>query len=201
MAKYSVTHALGAIVLLASTSCQITGDRAEEAPQVARGSGGPHSGIGMLDDEKIEIPGVAQRVQLHRGTGEFQNAAGSSKGRVTLIEDSQRVWRSQSRTDLITVMTIDNGGSGTFYHVAVYSLKDGAVDLDDSALLGDRIRITSVGIGELVHDQRADYRITIRMLERGEGASMASEPNIPSTRIFYVTNGELEAASPIKGDT
>lgn len=176
MAKRSVVYALSAIALLAPTACRITGEGAEEPSRVERDPGGPHSRIGMLDDKDLEIPGIAGRVQLHRGTGEFQIAPGSAKGRVTLVEDTQQVWQSQKRTDLVTVMAVDNGGSGMFFYLAVYSPDGGAVKLHDSVFLGDRIRIMRVGMGELVHDRRADYRITIHMLDRGDGASMASEP-------------------------
>lgn len=98
-------------------------------------------------------------------------------------------------------MAIDNGGNGAFSYISIYSQKDGNVTLDDSVFIGNRIKITSVGIGELVHDRNADYRITIQLLEHADDAPMASEPDVPSTRIFYVTNGKIEAAGPIRGDT
>lgn len=201
MTKWCVKAAMSALTLLALPACQTTGNQVGGTSEATPGSDNPQSRMPTLDNKTIEIPGVADRVQLYGGAGEFQIAPGSSKGRVTLVKDSQRVWRSQKRTDLITVMAIENGGSGTFYYVAVYSLKAGTIELDDSALLGDRIKIMSVGIGELVHDPRADYRITIKLKERAEGAPMASEPDLPSTRVFYVTKGKLEAVDPIRDDS
>lgn len=193
MAKFHIRLLVGTFALLALISCQ-AGDGGGDTSRVAQQPGDVGSRIERLDDQSIEVPGAGW-VQLHGGAGEFQVAPGSPKGRVTLIEDGQRVWRSPKRTDLIAAMAIDSGGSGTFYYVAVYSLKAGTVHLEDSALLGDRIRITGVGIGELVHDPEADYRITIKMLERGEGAPLADEPTLPSARVFYVTGGKLDKAS------
>lgn len=193
---------MSALTLLALPACQAMGDQVGGISEATTpGSDNPQSRLPMLDNKAIEVPGVTDRVQLHGGIGEFQIAPGSSKGRVTLVKDSQRVWRSKRRTDFITVMAIENGGSGTFYYIAVYSLKAGTIELDSSALLGDRIRIMSVGIGELVHDPRAEYRITIKLQERAEGAPMASEPDILSARVFYVTNGNLEAVDPIRDDS
>lgn len=201
MTKYRATLAIGAIMLLGLAACQADDEVVKDATQVEQGSGAAISDTTMLDNQNIALPDNTSRVQLQHGTGEFEIAPGASKGRVTLIEGSQYVWQSAGRTDLITAMAIDNGGSGSFSYIAVYAQKDGSLALNDSAFLGDRVKITSVGIGELVHDKNADYRITIQMLERADGAPMASEANVPSTRIFYVTNGKLEPASPIRDDT
>lgn len=192
---------IGGSALLALASCQAPDEQAETASQLKQGSTEARSSVHMLDNIEIRVPDVAEPVQLRDGTGEFQVAPGSSKGRVTLIEGTQRTWQSSNRTDLITAMTINSGGSGTFTYIALYSIKDGAAKLEDSAFLGDRIKVTSVGIGELVHDPNADYRITVQILERGENEPMAVEPDTQSKRIFYVTNGKLTPVSPVNGDT
>lgn len=201
MAKSYVKVSLAVLGMITLTSCQTTADVEMDRGQ---GTSGPSSSTPhtiKLDDESLVIPDVGERVQLRGGTGDFYVAPGASKGRVTLIEDSQRVWRTKDRTDIVTVVAVQSGGTGTFYHVAVYSVKDGAWELSDSALLGDRIRIARVGIGELVHDGKSDYRITINMLDRPEDAPMTEEASLPSTRIFYVQGGKLEVVNPGRDDS
>ena len=68
-------------------------------------------------------------------------------------------------------------------------------------LLGDRINITHLGIGELVHDSEANYRITVQTLVREEGEPFANEPTIEETRTFYVTDQILEEVEVGKDDT
>lgn len=197
MKKYCGMIVLGALASATLAACQAA-DRSVDTPMVADA---PDTRVATLDNADIEIPEGRGRVQLHNGTGTFEIAPGSSMGKVTLIDGSQQVWRSENRTDIVAVLAVDNGGSGHFYYAAVYTLKAGGTELTGSVFLGDRIKITHAGIGELTHDPQADYRITIKLLERAADAPMASEPNIPVTRVFYVTDGKLQAVTPGRDDS
>ena len=99
--------------------------------------------------------------------------------------------------DLSTILSVTSGGSGTFYYLVLFDVSGDQLTKKSEVLLGDRIKVTDIGIGEMVHAD-AQYHVGVGTLERKESNSMADDPTIEKVRIFYVTDQILEE---MKSDT
>lgn len=156
----------------------------------------------LLKNEEIIVPGTDTVATLLGGRASFEVAPDSaSRGSVTLLDDFSSEWTKEDRKDLAVIFAVNTGGTGTFYYLVLFDVTDNTFTKKSEMLLGDRIRVTKVGIGELVHDPDADYRVTVQTLIREEDDSFATEPTVPETRTFYVTNQLLEEVEVGKDDT
>jgi len=83
--------------------------------------------------------------------------------------------------DYTGILTYSGGGSGTFSYVV--ALIDG--EGTNGVMIGDRVQVDDVTID-------AAGIITVHMYDRGEGESMADEPNVAITKKIVVIDGVLE---------
>jgi len=155
----------------------------------------------LFKNSEILAPENNKSVQLTDGTGSYEIVPESaSRGNLTVL-DQYSVWKNGLNTDLLTVVAVNNGGSGTFYYLTLFDISGEVFTKKSEILLGDRIKVTSVGIGELVHDPEAEYRVSVQTLVRDEGESFATEPMVEDTRTFYVTKQILEEVEVGRDDT
>jgi hypothetical protein len=156
----------------------------------------------QLENLTVTLPGTPGPVTLKAGQGTFAVAPGSAaRGRVWLVEGMAARWQGRDRSDVSRVLAIAPGGSGTFYHLVLFDATGDHLVQRSQALLGDRIAVQRIGVGELVHDPEADYRISVVTLVRRDGEPMASPPTVPRTRTFYVTRQRLEEVDVGRDDT
>ncbi|MBT3282700.1 hypothetical protein HN375_00865 [bacterium] len=119
----------------------------------------------------------------------------------TVLDNMYALWSEEERTDMAVILVSDTEGTGTFYNLAIFDVQDDIFTKKSEVFLGDRIKITRVGIGELVHSPDANYRVTVQTLVRGEGEPFTTEPTLPQTKTFYVTDQILEEVEVGRDDT
>ena len=86
--------------------------------------------------------------------------------------------------DAVLILATEQGGSGTFYYVAVAELDGGAYTGSPGVLLGDRIAPRNVRF--------VDGVITVDYAERKPGEPMSAPPSVAASKQFVYRNGALE---------
>ncbi len=156
----------------------------------------------LLQNATITVPDSDAVVTLKDGEAMFSIEAGSAdEGMVTVVDDMSAVWGKKGRTDLAAILAVNSGGTGTFYYLVLFDVSGNTFTKKSEAFLGDRIEVSRVGIGELVNDSNADYRVTVQTLVRGEGEPFTATPTVAKTRTFYVTNQKLEEVEVGRDDS
>ena len=191
------------VILIGAVTVIFTGDKTpKEVIDINTSDTESLTPFMLLKNAEITVPDSDTVVTLTDGKGSFEIVPDSaSLGRVTLLDDMSAQWSKEDRTDLAVILAVSTGGTGTFYYVVIFDVSDDVLTQKSEMLIGDRIKVTRVGIGELVHDPEANYRVTVKTLVREEGEPFAAEPTVPKTRTFYVTNQILEEVEVGKDDT
>ncbi|MDD4661886.1 MAG: hypothetical protein PHG24_01225 [Candidatus Pacebacteria bacterium] len=96
-------------------------------------------------------------------------------------------FNNDGKEDVAFLLTQDQGGSGTFYYLAVALSKNKGLN---AIFLGDRI---SPQVTEF-----KDGKIIVNYAERKEGDSFADVPSIGVSRYFQVINEELIEIKDLK---
>lgn len=91
------------------------------------------------------------------------------------------------RDEAATFVALDGGGSGTFVHLAVFSLKDGKATNIATAFVGDRSRVEKATIEH--------GRIVVDTIESGPD-DPACCPTMKARRIWTLVDGKLKEATP-----
>ncbi len=86
--------------------------------------------------------------------------------------------------DAIVIIATEQGGSGTFYFVAVAELDGGAYTGSVGVLLGDRIAPQRVTFANGV--------VTVDYAERRPGEPMSAAPSVTASKRFVYRNGVLQ---------
>jgi hypothetical protein len=92
--------------------------------------------------------------------------------------------------DAIVIIATEQGGSGTFYFVAVAEFDGGGYTGSAGVLLGDRIAPQRVTF--------ADGVVTVDYSERRRGEPMSTPPSIAASKRFVYRNGVLQPLEPDK---
>lgn len=166
----------------------------KEASAPADGEGIPAGqAIKRLENATILVPDLDVSAKLENGEALFPvTPEGDAEGIVSLVPGVSAEWEGSGRRDLAAVLAVNSGGTGTFYYLALFDVKNNTLTQKSFVFLGDRIEVTNVGIGELVNDLEAEYRLTVQTLVRADDEPLAAAPTIPETRTFYVTKQILE---------
>lgn len=153
----------------------------------------------QFKNAKISAPETHKMVQLTDGIGFYEIVPDSaSRGEVLVIDGLSTLWQEgPDRTDFAAIVTLNSGGTGRFYYLTLFNVSGNSFTKKSEVFLGDRIEVTHMGLGELVHGPDVNYRITLKTLERNESDSMASKPTVEKTRVFYVTEQILEEISDL----
>jgi hypothetical protein len=154
----------------------------DSATQATRAAQSPESASYRID---------GRVVRLRDGKHEEPAAPASASRRTTAV------WGAPVAADLdgdgdqdaILIITTEQGGSGTFYYVAVAELDGGAYSGSTGVLLGDRIAPRSVTF--------ADGVITVDYAERKPGEPMSAAPSVAASKRFVYRNGVLQ---PLEAD-
>lgn len=130
-----------------------------------------------------EIEG--EKVALVNGRSEKEVAPGASSKTLTQYfgNEVKTDLDGDGKEDVAFILTQNNGGSGTFYYVAV-ALNAGRGYLGTNAiLLGDRIapQTTEFRNGEII----------VNYAERKPGEPMTVNPSVGISRYFQVRDGKL----------
>jgi len=159
-------------------------DRPSEASaaQPARAAKSPESASYLID---------GRVVRLRDGKHDELAAPASASHRTT------EVWGAPVRADLdgdgdqdaVVILATEQGGSGTFYYVAVAELDRGAYTGSGGALLGDRIVPQRVTF--------ADGVVTVDYAERRPGEPMSAPPSVTASKHFVYRDGVLQ---PLEAD-
>ena len=148
--------------------------------------------IDMLNTAEISIPELEQiEIRLSDGSSEFTIPDTTATGFATL-DKNYTIWKKDTQTDLTTILNVNYGGSGTFQYLVLFNVSDNFLTQKSQILLGDHISVTNIGVGELVHDPKANYRLTVKTLIRNDNEPFATPPTKPKTRTFYITDQILE---------
>jgi hypothetical protein len=136
----------------------------------------------------IQVPGAAT-VRLRDGRYEGEPiAGGSTRARVRLEEViALGDLNGDDRLDAVVPVVVDQGGSGTFTHLAL-AMRDGeAARPVVTVLLGDRIVVDSLRI--------AGDSVIAFTRERPAGAPMTSDATRQRTRTYVWRDGRLTEAA------
>jgi hypothetical protein len=167
---------------------------------------GPHPPGAALEDPEAQRTHVATSpqsasyridgrvVRLRDGKHDELAAPASASHRTT------EIWGAPVEADLdgdgdqdaIVIIATEQGGSGTFYFVAVAELDGGGYTGSTGVLLGDRIVPQRVTF--------ADGVLTVDYAERRRGEPMSTPPSIAASKRFVYRNGvlqPLEAGKPL----
>jgi len=131
-------------------------------------------------------------VRLRNGKHDELAAPASASHRTT------EIWGAPVAADLdgdgdqdaIVIIATEQGGSGTFYFVAVAEFDGGGYTGSAGVLLGDRIAPQRVTF--------ADGVITVDYAERRPGEPMSTRPSVIASKRFVYRNGVLR---PLEADT
>lgn len=181
------------VAILAATGAFVFFNNAE-APEVGDENQNVESASSetLVRSATFQVPESDATVTLSDGSALFEVAPESlAEGSIIMVPEAYAEWTNGTRTEAATVVAVNSGGTGVFLYLVVFAIEDGQAVKKSETYLGDRITITHVGIGELVHDGEADYRVTVQTLVRAEDEAYAAVPSVPETRTFYVTNGAL----------
>ncbi len=163
-----------------------------EAPTVV-GDETADVSIELLKKATFKVPDSDTAVSLVNGEASFELAPGSAaEGTVLLLDEMTAQWKKDGRTDVSTILAVNTGGTATFLYLVLFDIEGDTVTKKSEVFLGDRINITHIGVGELVHDSGADYRVTVQTVVRKDGEPFAATPSVQVTRTFYVTNQTLK---------
>jgi uncharacterized lipoprotein YbaY len=88
------------------------------------------------------------------------------------------------------ILITSGGGSGTFYYVAAVPNNNGQPGTGITTLLGDRIKVESLGM--------ANGAIQVSYLTRKEGEPFTAEPTVPVNKTYVLENGKLVEGATIQ---
>jgi heat shock protein HslJ len=121
-------------------------------------------------------------VTLKNGEYRAPTAPGAATETVLRLTDWRAFGPVNGKDAVAIVLVTDPGGSGTFYDLALLEMRTGGWVYADSVLLGDRVKVHSVGI--------KDNAIIVSMTVHGQGDAMCC-PSREVTRRFMVQEGRL----------
>ena len=159
---------------------------ADRAPDAAPGEPPEQPARAGASPESASYRIEGRLVRLRNGKHDELAAPASSMHRTTAI------WGTPVAADVdgdgdqdaIVIIATEQGGSGTFYFVAVAELDDGTYTGSAGALLGDRIAPRSVTF--------ADGVVSVDYAERKPGEPMSTPPSVAASKRFVYRNGVLQ---------
>jgi hypothetical protein len=163
-------------------------------------------GCGPVEPAPDATPGDAEAQRTRVATSP-ESASYRIDGRVVALRDGKHdelaapasashrtteIWGAPVAADLdgdgdqdaIVIIATEQGGSGTFYFVAVAELDGDAYTGSAGVLLGDRIATQRVTF--------ADGVVTVDYAERRPGEPMSTPPSVTASKRFVYRNGVLQ---------
>jgi hypothetical protein len=135
-----------------------------------------------------------QSVSLINGKAQTPAAPGSASNITTMVfgDPVSGDLNGDGTTDAVIMLTQDDGGSGTFYYVAVAinTPSQGAVGTN-AVLLGDRIAPQTIEI--------QNGQIVVNYADRAPGDPMTTQPSMGKTLYLTLTGTTLSTSTPMAG--
>lgn len=152
--------------------------------------------LSRLGKTSVGVSEDGTRIALSNGTASFSITGSSAKGSAA-IGDIAIEKTKGPRKDVITTLSVNNGGSGTYTYVVLFEDNAGASLTDKSfALVGDRVSVTGIRADE-VSDSTIDYIVSVSYLDRKAGEPLSVKPTVARTKILVVENGAFNQAKEI----
>jgi hypothetical protein len=126
-----------------------------------------------------------QPITLVNGISEIPAAPGSASMQVTKYFGDLAVgdFNFDGKNDAALILTQDNGGSGTFYYLAVALGTAKGYAGTNALLIGDRITPKSIEFQNAV--------IVVNYLDRNPGEPFTVQPSLGVTKYFEIACGQL----------
>ncbi len=92
--------------------------------------------------------------------------------------------------DVAVVLTVETGGTGTFFYLAVIVNEKGVPVAKATQYIGDRVIIETLSIDS--------GEITVGLKERAAGAPMTQNPDVKRIRIFRIMENQVVELEGVK---
>ena len=94
---------------------------------------------------------------------------------------------------VVTSLSVNSGGSGTFHYVVLFEDKDGSLADKSYSLVGDRVKIT----GLRADDVSGGLVVSVSYMDHDKGEPLSAAPTVPRTKILVVDGGVFNPAKEI----
>lgn len=137
----------------------------------------------VLVGATLQVPEASASVQLGSEVSNFTD--GAVRGSVTL-EDVFAAQRTANGYDVLGVVSVNEGGSGTQQYLVSYVVMGEKKMQTGSYFIGDRVQMESISI---VPDAMTGVStVTVNYLDRNLGEPMAAPPSIEATKTYTLEN-------------
>ncbi|MEI7620594.1 MAG: META domain-containing protein [Candidatus Falkowbacteria bacterium] len=146
---------------------------------------------GRIDSKDATYLIDGQSITLKGGVSEIEVEPGSSFKKITRYfgNDAKGDLNGDGKEDVAFLLTQDEGGSGTFYYLAVALATEKGYEGVNAVMLGDRIAPQTTEI--------ADGRITVNYADRRADEPMIAAPTVAVSKFFKVVDGNLVGAKNV----
>lgn len=144
----------------------------------------------------ITVPDTTTVTQLKNGEADYKVDPNSeSLGSISLsqpytIRDVPSTTKSAERTDIISPLTVEGGGSGSFQYVELFSWNGEKLLEKSYAFLGDRISIDTVTTK--TGSSPNEYYVVIDYLVRNDDEPMSDDPTHKRETTIPVVDGSFD---------
>lgn len=149
-----------------------------------------------LKNVVMTVPDTKTVIQLKNGESDYKvDPEIESLGSISLsdpytVRDVPSTAKSDKRTDIISPLTVESGGSGSFQYIELFSYNGEKLLEKSYAFLGDRISIDSVstknGGGQI------EYYVVIDYLVRNDDEPMSDDPTHKRETTIPVVDGRFD---------
>lgn len=144
----------------------------------------------------MTVPDTKTVIQLKNGEADYKvDPSSESLGSISLsqpytIRDIPSTTKSDARTDIISPLTVESGGSGSFQYVELFSWNGEKLLEKSFAFLGDRISIENVSTKN--GTSNVEYYVVVDYLVRNDDEPMSDEPTHKRETTIPVVDGRFD---------
>ncbi|HEY4500384.1 MAG TPA: hypothetical protein VJH25_01175, partial [Candidatus Paceibacterota bacterium] len=95
---------------------------------------------------------------------------------------------------VVTSLSVNSGGSGTFHYVVLFEDKDGNLTDKSYSLVGDRVKITGLRADDV---SGGGLIVSVSYMDHDKGEPLSASPTVPRTKILVVDGGVFNSAKEI----
>ncbi|MFA6095383.1 MAG: hypothetical protein WC767_00895 [Candidatus Paceibacterota bacterium] len=150
--------------------------------------------IGRLKSVSVGVTEDGSKVTLADGKATFTIPGSSSKGSVSL-GDVAISKDSNGRKDVLAILNVSSGGSGTFQYVVLFEDKGGVLTDKSYVSVGDRVTVTGIRADDI--SAGGDYVVSVSYLGRKDGEPMTAKATVAKTKILVVAGGAFDLSKTI----
>ena len=149
-----------------------------------------------LKNVVMTVPDTKTVIELKNGESDYKvDPEIESLGSISLsdphaVRDVPSTAKSNARTDIISPLTVESGGSGSFQYIELFSWNGEKLLEKSYAFLGDRISIDTVTTKD--GGNQAEYYIVIDYLVRNDDEPMSDDPTHRRETTIPVVDGRFD---------